>query len=451
MKERKHMNRSQAFLKEIETLSLSPLPAAVTARIRRSLLDYLAVTAAGAAFQADKLEKYQAFAQPEEGAFTAIGMNRKLVMKEAVFLNGLNGHALDYDDGTNSGIIHLGSPIFSVLLPLAQRYDIGLEKMLQAAVQGYEASYTLAVSIQPAHKLMGYHATGTCGVIGASLAAAYMLDFSEEERFQTFAAACVASSGMLKVLDDGSELKPYNVAKSALLALTALQLAKAGFKGHADPLGGGRGFFKMMTGQEDIELKPVLLNGTWAVQKSYIKPYASCRYTHPAVEAAIAFRRKGIRPEDVEKITVRTYSLAVHGHDHREIPGSYSAKMSIPYSVAAGLMFGKAGLAEFSEEQAAEDDILQLTEKVFVEADEAFSQAFPAMQTAVLTLLTRDGRSFEKRVDFPKGEPENPLSEEEFRERYDALTAYGGLSAEESARMYEAVYAPEMTVRKLLG
>ena len=55
-----------------------------------------------------------------------------------MFLNGLNGHALDFDDGTNSGIIHLGSPIFSLLIPLAQRYKISVEDMLKAAIIGNE-------------------------------------------------------------------------------------------------------------------------------------------------------------------------------------------------------------------------------------------------------------------------------------------------------------------------
>ena len=120
---------------------------------------------------------------PETGNFKAIGVG-KMVLKEAVFLNGLNGHALDFDDGTNSGIIHLGSPIFSLLLPLAERYDIEIDKLLKAAVIGYETSYTMAVSIQPGHKALGFHATGTCGVLGAAIAASYMLGFSEEERFQ---------------------------------------------------------------------------------------------------------------------------------------------------------------------------------------------------------------------------------------------------------------------------
>ena len=195
----------------------------------------------------------------------------------------------------------------------------------------------------------------------------------------------------------------------------------------------------------------MLLNGTWAVQKSYTKPYASCRYTHPAVEAAIGFRRDGVRPEDVKKITVRTYSLAVRGHDHQEIPGSYSAKMSIPYSVAAGLMFGKAGLDEFSEEQVRAEDILALTGKVFEEADEAFSQAFPATQTALVEVETTEGGRLQKQVDFPKGEPENPLSEEEFRERYEALMAFGGVRKDEYHRIYRAVSEEVTTVCSLLN
>lgn len=428
------MNQSTAFLQAIDLIRNTPVPDEVLCRARRSLLDYLAVTCAGAAFQKDKLDGYFDFAQPEAGSFRAIGTGKDLVLKEAVFLNGLNGHALDFDDGTNSGIIHLGSPIFSLLIPLAQRYDISVDEMLKAAVAGYEASYTMAVSIQPGHKAMGYHATGTCGTLGATIAASYMLGFTEEERFQAFAAACVAASGMLKVLDDGSELKPYNVAKTALLSLTALQMAKAGFKGHPDPLG-GRGFLKMMTGREDVELKPTLLNGTWAIMKSYTKPYASCRYTHPSVEAAIRLREK-VSPEDVERIDIRTYSLAVSGHDHTEIPGSYSAKMSIPYATAAGLIFGKAGLQEFSEDMVRNEQILTLTKKIHVEADEELSKAFPAEQTAIVTIRTKDGE-YTERVDYPKGEPENPLTEEEFRTRYDGLMEYGGIEPEISAKVFE--------------
>ena len=442
------MNQSINFLRDID--KVNDIPLNVLERAKQSLLDYLAVTSAGAKFQSNKINAYMTFAQSEEGDFTVVGTQQRLALKEAVFLNGLNSHALDFDDGTNSGIIHLGSPIFSLLLPLAQRYDMKSNDMLKAAIIGYEASYTMAVSIQPGHKVLGYHATGTCGVLGAAIAASYMLDFTEAERFQVFATACVSATGMLKVLDDGSELKPYNVAKAALLALTSIQMAKAGFKGHPDPLGGNRGYLKMMTGKEDVELKPVLLNGTYAIQKSYTKPYASCRYTHPSVESAILLRNKyGLTAEEVERIDIKTYSLAVAGHDHTDIPGSYSAKMSIPYSTAAGLIYGRAGLQEFSEEKVKNSSILELTKKVHVVSDKELSDVFPGIQAAIVEITTKNG-IISKRVDFPKGEPENPLSDEEFRLRYDELMDYANMDRAASGVAFDAVYQEEMTVRNLL-
>ena len=439
------------FLEEIDDLYNKSIFNETFARSKRSLLDYLAVTSAGMKFQVTKLNNYFSFAKPENGNFKVLGTGKNLALKEAVFLNGLNAHALDFDDGTNSGIIHLGSPIFSLLIPLAQRYDITVDEMLKAAIIGYETSYTMAVSIQPGHKALGYHATGTCGVLGAAVAASYMLGFSEEERFRAFSTACVSASGMLKVLDDGSELKPYNVAKTALLALTSIQLAKAGFKAHPDPLGGSRGFFKMMTGHEDIEMQPVLLNGTYAIMKTYTKPYASCRYTHPAVEAAILIRNKyGIDAKEVESITVKTYDLAVSGHDHVNIPGSYSAKMSIPYSLAVGLIYGKAGLQEFSDDVVKNSDVLELTKKVSVTADEELSNKFPNIQAAIVSVKTKNDVSYEERVDFPKGEPENPLTDQEFRDRYDGLMEYAGVIPDISNKIFESVYKPETKVNDIV-
>ena len=445
------MNKTEKFLCEIADIQKKEIPASVLNRARQSLLDYLAVTSAGAEFQRSNIKKYNAFAQPEKGEFYAVGTGEKFALKEAVFLNGLNGHALDFDDGTNSGIIHLGSPIFSLLLPLAQRYDKKIVDMLKAAVIGYETSYTVAVSIQPGHKALGYHATGTCGVLGAVVAASYMLGFTEEERFQAFATACASATGLLMVLDDGSELKPYNVAKTSLLALTSIQMAKAGFKGHPDPLGGKRGFLKMMTGSSDTELCSPLLNGTYAIQKTYTKPYASCRYTHPSVEAAIHLRNQyELKAEDVVRIDIRTYALAVVGHDHTDIPGVYSAKMSIPYSVAVGLIYGKAGLQEFSEENVKDENVLALTKRVHVVSDEALSNIFPKEQAAVMEITTRE-RTLSVRINFPKGEPENPLSEEEFKERYYELLRYAGVERNIGKNVLDSVYQERMMVDEMLN
>jgi 2-methylcitrate dehydratase PrpD len=181
--------------------------------------------------------------------------------------------------------------------------------------------------------------------------------------------------------------------------------------------------------------------------KTYTKPYASCRYTHPSVEAAIRLRGK-VRPGDVERIDIKTYSLAVSGHDHTEIPGSYSAKMSIPYATAAGLIYGKAGLQEFSEEKVRDPEILALTRKIRVEADQVLSDAFPGIQAASVSIHAADGRTLTERVDFPKGEPENPLTEKEFRERYNGLMAYAGQTAGEA--VYGLVYGENAGIRDIM-
>lgn len=441
------MNKTTAFLQRIDALAKQPIPHHVMERAKRSLLDYICVTLAGTKYQKDKIEKYLEFACPEQGEYTAIGVTSRIALKEAVFLNGLNGHALDFDDGTNTGIIHLGSPIFSVLLPLSQKYGCTYEQVLRAAIIGYEASFTMALSIQPGHKLMGYHATGTCGTLGTTLAIAYLLDFSEEERKQAFATACVSASGMLKVLDDGSELKPYNVAKTALLALSAAQIAKAGFKGHPDALSGDRGFLKMMTGNADIALQAPLYKGTYAIEKTYTKPYAACRYCHPSIEAAIRLKSR-VDPADIEAVDIKTYSLAVKGHEHTDIPSVSSAKMSIPYSVAVGFQYGKAGLAEYCDAIVNDATVQALVRKVHVTEDEALSKAFPEEQTAIVTVSTKSG-SYTQRVDFPKGEPENPMSEEEFRKRFDEMCIYAGYSCEKASVIYQHVKKAEGTVGEL--
>ncbi len=443
----KILNTTVAFLKDIDELSRENIPSEVLLRTAQALQDHLAVAAAGAKFQEEKLRKYLDFAAIENGMSTAVAIG-KMPLSEAVFLNGFNAHALDYDDGTNAGIIHLGTPVFALLLPLAERYGKTVGEVLRAAVIGYETSFTAALTIQPMHKALGYHATGTCGALGAALAASYLLGFTEEERFQAFAAACASATGMLSVLDDGSELKPYNAGKAALLALESIRLAKAGFRGNPDPLGSPRGFLRMMSGQEGLSMKPVLYEGTCAVMKAYVKPYASCRYTHPAVEAATHLREKAPL-RDVERIDVRTYALAVSGHDHTEIKGSASAKMSIPYALAAGFVYGKAGLQEFSEETVRDEAVLALTRRVHVEADAEMSAAFPKKQSALVTVWLKDGRNVSERVDFPKGEPENPLSEEEFRERFDGLMDYAG--QKEADRVYELARRAETPAAEIMA
>lgn len=437
------MNRTDTFLDSIFAVFEEELPEEVVMRTRQAMLDYVGVTLAGRAAQKEKLASLiDNFA--EEGMIFPIGINKPLGLTDAAFINGLNAHALDFDDGTNAGIIHLGSPVFSVLFTIAQRHHIISERFIKAAAIGYETEFTMARSIQPQAKKRGYHATGICGVLGAAVAAAYAIGMSREEIKEVFSIAAVSATGTLKVLEDGSDLKPYNVAKTAMLAVTALAMARAGFRGADDVLSGNAGYLSQMYGTDEIEFMPAKLDGTYAVQKAYIKPYAACRYCHPSIDIALEmYGDDALRAEDIESVSIRTYDLAVKKHDHTVIRGSASAKMSIPYNFAVTCLTGKTGMDAFADEVVTDPAVLGLAAKVDVQEDAYMTEVFPGLTLASVEVKDKNGRVFTGQSELPKGEPENPLSQKEAEAKFTDLALYGGMSAEDAAVLARAVMEGE--------
>lgn len=446
------MNKTEQYLQRISEVSQLPIPAHVWKRAKLALLDYIGVTIAGLKEQEAKINKLIDSFGTAYGEVNPIGIHQAMGMNDAVFLNGLNGHALDFDDGTNAGIIHLGSPIFSALLALAQKYEMDGESFLKAAILGYEASFTMARSIQPTHKLRGYHATGTCGVLGIAVAASYALGFSEEMTKNAFSTAAVSATGSLKVLEDGSDLKPYNVAKAAMLGVIAVQMAKAGFVGADDALSGVAGYLSQMYGTDEVEFMPMLLDGTYAMEKAYIKPYAACRYCHPSIDIAAELRAQGDgKVDDIENITIKTYSLAVKKHDHTDIRGAASAKMSIPYNFAVTYLTGKTGMDAFAEDVLCDDEVKKLTKKVTVKEEQSMTDLFPEKTIATVKITLKDGSVRQGMSELPKGEPENPLSDEEAISKFTSLAVYGGKTEEEAAAIVDAVMHMEDDLGKLLS
>jgi 2-methylcitrate dehydratase PrpD len=286
-----------------------------------------------------------------KGDIKVIGSSNNTSIERASFLNGLNAHVAELDDGVISGIVHPGSPILSALIPYAQKEKVLGDDFLRGIIVGYEVATSLADAIQPSHKLKGYHATATCGALGGAMAIASMLNFSFNEMKNAFSIAAVSAFGTLKVLEDNSQLKPYNVAQAAQISVISAAMAKAGFQGPDDVLNGNRGFFEMLSNEINLSFLNIQNNKKLAVERVYVKPYAACRYCHPGIDAALNLNEKHtIEPEQIKSIEVSTYELAVKHHDHVIIENISSAKMSIPYSVAVALITKKAGLEQFTEE-----------------------------------------------------------------------------------------------------
>ena len=427
---------TNSFISNIFILNKNRLPDSVRDTAKSVLLDYLGVRLAGARIMSEQCKDL----------YENIGET----MQNKALIGGIYAHVIELDDGHRIGMVHPGSPVISALLAVADKYTVSQDDLLRGIVVGYEVTIRLACAIQPGHKLKFYHATGTCGTVGAAMGIAAMLGFDFEQTKSAFSAATTSAAGILEMIDGDTQMKPYNAGRAAMDGVTAAFIGKARFKCPIDALGGKRGFLKVMTDEPKLKYITDFIDGKYMIESIYRKPYAACRHCHPSIEAALKLReRGGFTMDDIKEIDVTTYKLAVEGHNHTQIEGSNSAKMSIPYSLAVALYTGKAGMDEFTEEQIKNASVLRMAEKVSVAANDELSALCPQKRVAIVTVKTDKGE-FGERVEYPKGEPENPLTPAEMEEKFRGLAQYGGLTSQECDDVIVEFHKKEFDLKKIL-
>jgi 2-methylcitrate dehydratase PrpD len=427
-------NLTEEFIKDLLLIKSGRIDASITHKAKRTIVDYIGVSFAGAKLLKNQGKKLEPWINQLSTGYSVVGFGKGKSIESAAFANGLISHMAELDDGVNSGIVHPGAPILSALLPLAEMLGSPKAKIIKAIVIGYETVIRLADAIQPAHKKLGYHATGTCGTIGAAIASGLLLNLDNQQLKHAFSAAAVSASGLLKAIDDGSELKPYNLAMAAMNGLISAFMAREGFQGPDDVLSGERGFLRIMSA-DNYNLDSLKFNpeDKLGVERTYMKPYAACRYCHPSIEAAITLKKEIDIPfGEVKEILVETYDLAVHKHDHTDIHGIGSAKMSIPYSVAVALYRGKAGISEFTEELSQNSELKKITQLVRVVPDEDMSLQFPLKSPARVTLRMTNGSEYVEYTEYPIGEPENPLTDEQLSQKFLGLMDFASIDSEKA-------------------
>lgn len=141
-----------------------------------------------------------------------------------IFEYGFASHYLELDDGHRKAMLHPGVIVFSTLIPFLKAEKINHVQFKKAVMLGYEIIIYLGSVIQPYHKLSGYHATATCGSIASALSIASANDYNADQMKSTLAAAVTSSSGLLAMIDDDSELKPYNIAQACINGYLAAKI-----------------------------------------------------------------------------------------------------------------------------------------------------------------------------------------------------------------------------------
>lgn len=425
-------NETEQFITAISSIQIEE---ACYEKAKDSLIDYIGVTLAG-------LREIRGCYNNElasNGSVPILGTNIKTDVYSAALINGINAHAVELDDGNRFGMVHPGSPVISALLSVSFAKKMAHRDILRGIIYGYEVTIKIAKSLQPELKERGYHATGLCGTIGAAMGIAYALNYTDKQKTTTLAAACTNASGILKIIRDKSNLKPFNAGQAASNGVMSAFFGQLNFDGKVDVLGGNDGFLRMISKKPDTShftIKPSV-NEIYTV---YRKLYASCRHSHAAVEAAINLRKKfKINSCDIESVDVFTYKWGVHLHDHTTINGISSAKMSTPFSVALALYYGKAGISEFSLETIQNDSIIELTRRITVKEDQNLTELVPLKRPARLVIKKKDGSTYQEQIDLPKGEPEKPLTDYDLRDKFMSLVVWSGIETDNAKLLYKAL------------
>ncbi len=414
-------NATDSFIEYLFTKKTDIKPHVIS-KAHACLADYIAVAEAGAYCSRNTWKVF--LARIGQGMAPVIGYGVRSDALTACLVNGYNAHCLELDDGQRFAMLHPGTPVITALISALSEYQFSSEDFYIGLIMGYETACRLAIAIQPGHKKKGFHAAGTCGTIGAAVAVAFALRMDAHRMKTVLSAAIGSAAGILEMQEQGSLLKPYNLSRAAMDGLASAMMGFTGLPASDDMLGGPRGFFKLLTDGCDMEKLTAATDG-FEIERCYVKPYAACRHCHSPIEAALALCGK-INPEEIASIIVRTYKLALKGHDHTKIIGTSSAKLSIPYSVAASLVLGTGGMEAFSESAVKREDILTLASKVRVEEGPLPPSLPPDARYATVTIKSKDGREFSSSVDFAKGDSENPLGRDEFTAKITLLLQYAG-------------------------
>ncbi|RUY03986.1 MmgE/PrpD family protein, partial [Mesorhizobium sp. M2A.F.Ca.ET.040.01.1.1] len=326
----------------------------------------------------------------------------------------------DFDDTHQGTIIHPTAPVAPVVLALAELRPVSGTKLLHAFVLGVEVTCRIGNAISPGHYNRGWHITSTCGIFGAAVAAAKLLDLTEEEILWAFGNASAQASGLVETL--GFMAKSVGVGTAARGGLLAALMAKGGVEGPPMPLEGPRGFLKVLCHAPKPELIERELGSDWENLRNMFKPYPCGVVLNPVIDACLDLHRKPDFSADlVSDITVRGCPLLKARADRPNVTTGREAQVSAQHAVAVALLRGTAGAADFSDAAVNDPDVKALRATVRpIETDEAIP-----VEAAYVSVRCSDGAHFEVRELAATGSPARPMTDAALRDKFATLAEYG--------------------------
>ena len=412
--------RMQRLAKFCVDTRFEDLPPALVEQARRHILDTFGATLAGADSEVAKTAR-QVF-EDETGDTLVWSTRQRVGAAQAAMLNGIAAHALELDD--TGGCDHSGAVVLPAVMAAVSMagQPVSGREFITAVVIGYEVGRRVleACGGYSAHNGAGWHSTATCGVFGAAAASARIFRLNAGQTLSALGIAGSFSGGLWAFIHDGSQSKKLHSGRAAEGGLLAARFAQQGISGPTrlfEDVWGG--FLQTLASATSTpEALDADLGAVWKLARCSIKPYASCRGTHSAIDAlGLLLDQLNVPVDQVEDIQVSLCSFLKDMCGGQDVGTLAAAQMSLTYALAARLVHGHCRLQAYDDEARNDPRIVQWMSRIRLEVDPLLSED----GEPVATLRTVDGRQASLCVEVPLGAPGNPLSDELLAEKFFSL------------------------------
>ena len=389
------------------------------------------------------------------GPSTVIASGKKLDAVSASLANALMIRCMDYNDIYWKQDPSHPSDIFPAALACCERAQSDGKELIVGLVLGHEFEMRFCEAAFPGIRERGWHhATLTAFVSPIVAGRALYLPWQQIQhaigisasRHCTLGAVTAGKLTMMK-----NTVDPMATQSGVLAAL----MAEKGYTGPEHVVDGKEGLTHCFGPEWKLNLLTDGLGESWRITQCGMKFFPTEALTHAPISAVLDLvKQNDLHPENVAKIQIRSLARAA---DILSDPSKYdphtkeTADHSLPYVIAAALVDRQVTPAQFEMAKIMDPTIRAQLKKVEVVADPEIEKVFPALQRVIVNITTTDGKAFSKQLDYPKGDPRNPLSDAEVEEKFSAL-AEGVLSKKAQQKLKDAIWNLEKigSVSKLM-
>ncbi len=274
------------------------------------------------------------------------------------------------------------------------------------------------------------------------MATASLLELNDEQTLNALGNAGTQSSGLWQFMQTGAMSKHLHAGRASESGWLAAELAAAGFTGPAEILEGGKGFFAGTCPDPEPENVLRQPDVKWQLSLTSIKPWPSCRHTHPIIDCALEIHQL-LDGKRARKVGIKTYQAALDVCDYPEPETEYQAKFSLYHTAAIALTDGLVGMDSFDADARQRSENLRRATSVSIV--DPYASNYPVSWGAEITAIAESGESFKVSRKDCKGDPELALTSDEMRAKAIGLLQYGGLEQDAANRICDDILAMPAT------